>query len=90
MAAKKEADDKWWAEYQAEQAKKRARRERYEDRFYDRHGYYPGEGRRQRQEVDNTEWTAYNQGHERADSLNLTPHLGAGAAKPAPGALEGK
>lgn len=74
----KAADDEWWENYQKENAAKAAQRERYEEKYERKHGHRPGEGRRRKEPVDNTNYDAYDAGYERADSINLTPHLNAG------------
>lgn len=72
--------------YDQERQKAQAKRAAYEDRYYRKHGHYPGEGRRRKAERDNTEYTAFDAGYERAETMSLSPFLGEGASA-APAAL---
>lgn len=66
-----QAREKLEAQWEAEAAKNQKRREAYKRRT----GHYPGEGRRRAYKGDNLNYTAYQDGKDRADNINLTPYL---------------
>jgi hypothetical protein len=88
MGRQMDTDAKARAEQEKEWAKEDAKRAAYQERYYRTHGHYPGEGRRRgRTVVDNTDYTAFDAGYDRASGINMTPYLNEGSKGTAPGAL---
>lgn len=76
-----------YAESDKKYAKSEKARQRRRERYYQEHGYYPEDV--QRSKKDTTEWTAYDAGFTRAETINLSPHLADGEHEAAPAALRG-